>query len=158
IAIALDPFRVTRADDRLRGWPNDQWLGERTRRNQLAIGVRLEPAVGDDRAFLGETFHVLRFFREITQWNEKREVSVAMAGRAEHRVELPLHVFPDAVAPRTNDHAAADIRRLGHRGGADDLLVPLGEIFVAPRCDRGLGGGRRSWLGHEKAAKLSLAK
>ena len=157
IAIALDPLRVARADDRFRSRPNDQWLGERTRRNKFAFGVRLEPAVSNNRAFLCETLNMFGFLREITQRNEEREIGVAMAGGAKHRVEMMLHVFPDAVAPRANDHATADIGRFRHRGGPDHLLIPFGKIFVAPRRDRGLGG---SWslLGHEKAAKLRLAK
>src|SRR5437764_4590900 len=65
IAIALDPLRVARADDCFRSRPNDQWLGKRTRRNQLAFGIRLEPAMGNNRAFLCETLDMFGFLREI---------------------------------------------------------------------------------------------
>ena len=58
-------------------------------------------------------------------------------GRLEHPVELALDVLPDRVAPRLDDHAAADGRVLGQVGGPDDLLVPLG-IVVGPS---GLNGG-----------------
>ena len=93
----------------------------------------------DDGAFFGEAFDVLRFLGEITQRNEKREIGVAMAGRRNMRVELTLHVFPDPVAPRTNHHATAHVRGLGQFGRANDLLIPFGKIFVAPRRDRGFG-------------------
>ena len=89
-------------------------------------------------AFLGEAFDVLGFLGEVTQRNEKREVGVLVAGGLEHRVELTLHVFPNTVAPRANDHAAAHIGRLGQLRCADDLLIPLRKILVATRCDRGL--------------------
>src|SRR4051794_24207230 len=59
IAIALDPLRVTRADNGLRGRANDQWFREGARRNKFAFRVRLEPAMCHDRALLRETFHVL---------------------------------------------------------------------------------------------------
>ena len=61
IAIGLDPLGVTRADDRLRRWPNDQWLGQGAGRYHFAIRVQLQPMMRDDGAFLGEAFDVLRF-------------------------------------------------------------------------------------------------
>ena len=66
-----------------------------------------------------------------------------MAGRLEHGVKLPLHIFPDSVTPGTDHHAAADIGGLGHLRGAHDLLIPFGKIFVAPGRDGGLGGRSR---------------
>ena len=60
-----------------------------------------------------------------------------MAGGLEHAVEDALHGFPDAVAPGLDDHAAAHIGVFREVGGADDLLVPLGEIFVAAGGDGG---------------------
>ena len=88
--------------------------------------------------FFGEAFDVLSFPGEITQRNEQRKIGVAMTRGANQRVELTLHVFPDPVAPRTNDHATAHVRRLGQFGGANHLLVPFGKIFVASRRDRSL--------------------
>ena len=148
IAIALHPLRVARADDGFGGRPNDQWFGQRTGRDHFPFGIYLQPAVGDDRAFLGEAFHVGRFLREIAERNEKREIGVPVPGRLEHRVELTLHIFPDAVAPGPNHHAAADVGGLRHLGGANDLLIPFGKIFIAPRRDGGFGGG--SLIGHAR--------
>src|SRR6476469_7117879 len=98
--------------------------------------------------FLGEAFDVLSFPGEITQRNEQGKIGVAMTGSANQRVELSLHVFPDPVAPRTNDHATADVRRLGQFGGPNHLLIPLGKIFVASRRYRGLW---ILWICHRKS-------
>ena len=138
VAIGLHPLRIARADDCFRSWPNDQRLGQRTGRHHLAVRRRPPAVMRHDGAFLGEAFDVLRFFREIAQRNEKREVGVLVPGRLEHGVELALHVFPDAVAPRLDHHAAAHVGRFGQLGRADDLLIPFGKIFLAPRGDRGL--------------------
>ena len=92
--------------------------------------------MGHHRALLGEAFDMLRFLLHVTQRNEQREIGVLMPGRFEHRVELPLHVFPDAVAPGLDDHAAAHVGLLRQIGGADDLLIPFGKIFLATRADR----------------------
>ena len=152
IAIGLHPLRVARADDRLGGWPNDQRLGQRTGRHHFPIGIQLQPVMGDDRAFLGETFDVLRFLLQVAERNEEREIGVLVPGRLEHGVERALHVFPDAVAPGLDHHAAAHVARLRHVGGADDLLIPFGKIFLAARADGGFWNVR---LGHGEARYLN---
>ena len=93
-------------------------------------------------AFLGETFNVFCFLCEITQRNKKRKVSIAVSGGAKHCIEAVLHVFPNAIAPRANDHATAHIAWFGQFGGAHDLLIPFWKIFFTPRTDRGFLGGR----------------
>ena len=65
-----------------------------------------------------------------------------MSGRTKHRIKLPLHVLPNAVAPGTDYHAAAHIRGLGQLRRANDLLIPFGKVFIAPRGDRGFCGNR----------------
>ncbi len=120
-----------------RCWPNDQRLGQRTGRHHFPIGIQLQPVMRDDRAFLGETFDMLRFLLHIAQRNEEREIGVLMPGRLEHGVERALHVFPDAVAPGLDHHAAAHVARLRHVGRADDLLIPFGKILRSTRADRG---------------------
>ena len=136
VAVRLHPLRVGRADDRLARGADDQRLGQlgRRRGTQAAAGRGLEPVMRDDGALLGEAFHVLGLLREIAQRDEEREVRVLVPGRLERGIEEALHVLPDAVAPRLDDHAAAHIRRLGHLGGAHHLLVPLGEVFLAGRA------------------------
>ena len=93
--------------------------------------------MGDDRAFLGEALDMLGLFLHVAERDEEREIGITMSGRFEHGVERALHVFPDAVAPGLDHHAAAHVAWLGHVARADDLLIPLGEIFFASRIDRG---------------------
>ena len=50
-----------------------------------------------------------------------------MAGRFKHRIESPLHVFPNPAAPRGDHHAAPNIENFSHFRRADDLLIPFGE-------------------------------
>jgi hypothetical protein len=108
--------------------------------------------MGNDRAFLGETFDVLSFLLHVAERNEERKISVLMPGRLEHGVERPLHVFPDAVAPGLDHHATTNVARLRHVARADDLLIPFRKIFRAARTDRGF------WdvgLGHGEARYLN---
>src|SRR4051794_28934859 len=60
-----------------------------------------------------------------------------MTGRSKHAVELALHVLPNPVAPRSDNHATANVARFGQLSRADDLLVPFREIFAATRTDCG---------------------
>ena len=106
--------------------------------------IGLQPMVRDDRALLGEALDVLGLLLQEAHRDEQREVRVLVAGGLEHRVEPPLDVLPDGVAPRLDDHAAADVGVLGQVGGLDHLLVPLGVVFFAGRRDGGLGGHGRT--------------
>lgn len=62
-----------------------------------------------------------------------------MTGFLEHRIQDRLHFFPDAIAPRFDDHTAADFRIFGEVGGFDDLLIPFREVIVACGGDSVLG-------------------
>ena len=106
----------------------------------------------DHRAFLGEAFDVLRLLLQVAQRNEEREIGVLVSGGLEHGVERALHVFPHAVAPRLDHHAAAHLGILRQIGGAHDLLIPFGKIFVAARGD---GGFWVVGLGHNEARYLN---
>ena len=107
----------------------------------------------DDRAFLGEALDVLGLLLQVAQRNEQREVGVLVAGGLEHPVEQPLHVLPERVAPRLDDHAAADVGVLGEIGRPDDLLIPLGKILLARWRDGVLlGHGKRAKIQHERSA------
>ena len=119
--------------------PHDERLLELARRHELAVGVGLEPMVRDDRALLREALDVRGFLLQERQRDEQREVRVLVARRLEHVVERALHVLPERVAPRLDDHAAAHGRVLGEVGAGDDLLVPLGVVLVARRRDGGSG-------------------
>ena len=111
----------------------------RRRGLQAALAVGLQPMVRHHRALLGEALDVLGLLLQEAHRDEQREVGVLVPGGLEHRVEPPLDVLPDGVAPRLDDHAAADVGVLGQVGGLHDLLVPLGVVFFAGRRDGGLG-------------------
>src|SRR5262245_27513305 len=70
-----------------------------------------------------------------------------MTGSANQRIELTLHVFPDSVAPRTNDHATAHVRGFCQFGDANHLLIPLRKVFVPSRRNRSLRGRVRHGQG-----------
>ena len=147
VAIRLHPLRVSFANDGLRGRSDDERLLELARRDEFAIRAGFEARVGDDGTFLGEAIDVRGFLLNVANRNEEREVGVHMAGLLEHRVEVALDVLPEGVAPRLDDHAAADGAILGQVGVLDDLEVPLRVVFGAGRRDGGLGLGGRL-LGH----------
>ena len=98
---------------------------------QAPCAVGFQPMVGDDGAFLGEPLDVLGLLFQEAHRDEQRKIGVLVPGRLEHRVELPLDVLPDGVAPGLDDHAAADVGVLGQVGRLDDLLVPLGVVLGA---------------------------
>jgi len=98
---------------------------------------------------------MLRFLFQVAQGDEQGEVSVLMAGFLELRVQMALNVFPDAVAPGLDHHAAAHFGIFSHVGRADDLLVPLRKIFVAARSDG--GGGLAHGIGVVKKGDESKA-
>ena len=119
VAPRLDPVLVCVPDDRFGGRPNDQLLFElRVRIDDQALpsGFGFEAVMGDDGAFLGKALGVLLFLFEKRFGDEKREVGVLVPGRLEHIVQGPLHLFPDRIAVRLDDHAAADGGVLGQVG------------------------------------------
>ena len=142
IPIRLDPAGVGGTDDGLGGRTDNERLVQFPGRHQFTV-LLLEPVMGDDRTFLGESLDMLRFFFEKAERDEERKVSVHMPGRLEHDIKLTLHVFPDPPAPRLDDHAAAHIGIFRQVGGFDDLLIPLGKIVGAGRGDGGLHGKLR---------------
>ena len=90
--------------------------------------------MSDDGAFLGEAGSVLFFLGEQRERNEKREIGVDVAGGLETVVEFALHLFPDGVAVRLDDHATAHGGMFGEIGAFDNIEVPL-RIVLAARCD-----------------------
>ena len=141
VAIALHPARERVADDRLGRRPHDQRLLELAARHELAVGTGLEPVMRDDGALLRKAFDVRGLFLQKRQRDEQREVRVLMPRGLDHVVERALHVLPERVAPRADDHAAAHGRALGEIGAGDHLLVPLGVVFGASRLNRGWRDG-----------------
>ena len=97
VAIRLNPVAIRIPDDRFGRRPHDQRLFQ-----FLPAGMR------NDRDFRSKAFDVLRFLLQKALRNEHREVGILMPGLLEHAVESLLHLFPDRIAIRTNDHAALD--------------------------------------------------
>ncbi len=135
IAIRFYLFCKIFPDDHFRRRTDDQRLFERSGWNELPFCIFFESVMRDDRAFGRKSFDVLGLFLQIAQGNKERKVGVLVPCRFEHAVENALDVFPQRIAPRFNDHAAADGRMFGEFGGFDDFLVPLGIIFFASRLN-----------------------
>ena len=89
--------------------------------------------MGDDGAFLGESLGHLLFAGQERFGNEEREISVDVAGVLEHAVEGRCMLFPDGVAMRLDDHAAAHVGVLGQAGALHDVEIPLGIILCTRR-------------------------
>ena len=85
---------------------------------QRLARLGLQPVVRDDGALLGEALGHLLFLGEEALGDEQREVGVDVAGVLEHAVEAALHLLPDGVAVRLDDHAAAHVGVLGQPGVA----------------------------------------
>src|SRR5437588_11282408 len=102
--------------------------------------------MGDDGAFFGETFNMLRLLLHVTERNEEWKISVTMAGGAKHGVQLPLHILPHTKPTWTNDHATAHITGFSKLRRADYLLIPFGKILLPRGRDCSLLGG---WRSHE---------
>src|SRR5262249_44778388 len=78
---------------------------------------------------------------EETARDEEGEVGVDVAGVLEHPIQAALHLLPDGVAGRLDDHAAAHGAVVGQFGAFDDIEIPLRVIL-------GAGGDRIG--GHAK--------
>ncbi|OPZ72041.1 MAG: hypothetical protein BWY82_01528 [Verrucomicrobia bacterium ADurb.Bin474] len=131
VTIALHPVAVNLADDRLRCRPDNQRLLEFSTRDQSTLAVRHEPGVSDNRTLLCKAIHMLGLFFDVALGNEQGEIGVLMARVLEHLVKNALHVLPDGVAPRLDDHTPPYRRILGKIGRTNDLLIPLREILLA---------------------------
>ena len=117
VAVALDPLREHRVDDRLGGRTDHQGLLE-----------HLPPADRHHRDLRGEPFDVLRLLGEEALRDEEGEVGVLVSRGLEHPVEGLLHLLPDGIAVGTDDHAAAHRAVIGQLGLRDQLVVPGAEV------------------------------
>mmetsp|Transcript_9139 Transcript_9139/g.26676 ORF Transcript_9139/g.26676 Transcript_9139/m.26676 type:complete len:420 (+) Transcript_9139:648-1907(+) len=137
VAVRANPLAEHVPDHGLRGGPHDEGL--------LELGVRighhlraarllgLEAVVRHDGGLHGEALDVLRLLAQEARGDEEREVGVLRAAVEDAAVEGLLEAVPDAHAPRADDHAALDGRRVDHVGGGDDVLVPERIVLVARR-------------------------
>src|SRR5262249_26116188 len=115
--------------------PDDQGLLEHTVRIGLdtAARGRAQPMVRDHGALLGKALDVLGLTRHVGLRDEEREIRVLMPGFLEHAVERLLHVLPQGIAVRPDDHAALDARVLGELRLCNDVVVPGREILALLR-------------------------
>ena len=122
IAIGLNPFRVSVADDGFRSGPDHQRL------------FQLFAAADGDHGQFGRKAGDVRllFFDEALR-NQQRKRGVHVAGGLEAVVERLLNVFPQRPAVGPHDHAAAHGRVVGQLGLQDELVIPFGEVFGARR-------------------------
>src|SRR3546814_9682436 len=79
------------------------------------------------------------FLLEEAQGNEEREIAVLDARILDRGVHHRLDAFPDAIAPRLDDHAAANPRFLGEVGLCNDILIPGREVGLTGYAERMLG-------------------
>ena len=73
---------------------------------------------------------MLCFFLDKTTWNEQREVGIEYSGFLEAGIHELLNIFPDGVAIRPNDHAAAHRSIVSQFCLTYYLVIPLRKIIV----------------------------
>ena len=143
ITITLNPLCVCRADDCFRSWSNNQRFFQFACGNKFPIGSHLKSVMRDDRTFLCESIDMRRLFFQERYRNEKRKIGVAMPCLFEHSIQDALHIFPDRISPRLDDHAPTHGGIFCQIGCANHLLIPLGIIFRTRWSDR------RRWICHD---------
>ena len=94
IAIALDPLCIGCADDGFGCRADDEGFFEFARGLQTAAWFGFEAMMGDDSAFLGESFDMFGFLFKETDRNEQREIGIDVAGRLESEIQLAVECFP----------------------------------------------------------------
>ena len=118
VAPGLDPLRVHRAEDHLRGRTHDQLLLE-----------LLGSAFGHPRHLRRKALDVLGLAHQQAFRDEQRKVGVDVAGRLEPSIERLLDQLPDRIAVRTDDHAALDRRVVGELRLPNHVEIPLREVL-----------------------------
>src|SRR5437588_390028 len=140
VAVALNPLREHRVDDRFGRGPHHERLLERRRRvGHHRLGTRLagglEAGVRHQRDFLREPLDVLGFLGEEAHGNEQGEVGVAMTRRLEHVVQGALHQLPHMIAVGELMQRALDdmFKATGHRNAYFPLFIPMS--FLAKEAE-----------------------
>ena len=134
VAIGLYPVLEGVPDDSLRRWADDEFLlklGGRINHYAVVRLVSLEAVVRDDCTLLCKAFHMLCLFREETLRDEQGEVGVLHASLFEHVVECVLHLLPDCIAVRLDDHAAAHVALLREVCLNHQFVVPFAVVLAA---------------------------
>ena len=131
IAPALNPTAHGGTDYRFRCRAHDQRLFQLGFRigNQLPLAVTDKPVMRNNRHFLGKAVHMVGLFFKEGQGNKQREIAVIDACSLDFGIHQFLDAFPNAVTPRTDDHASPDTRFLGEIAFGNNLLVPARKIL-----------------------------
>ena len=95
--------------------------------------IRLQTVVSDNRTLLGESFDMLCLAGEKTFWDEQGEVCILHTRLLEHCIQLCLHLLPNGITIRFDDHTAADITLFSEVGLHDQFIVPL-RVILASFC------------------------
>ena len=137
VAITLNPILESVPNDGFRSGTNDEFLfqfGCRINHNSIMRLVCLETIVSYYGTLLSKAFHMLRFLREETLGNEQGEISILNASLLEHIVEGALHLLPNCITVRLDDHAAANVALLGQIGLYHQFVVPFA-VVLASLCE-----------------------
>ena len=112
----MDPAFVGVPDHRFGSGADDEFLlelGGRVDDDVLAIVAGFQAVVGDHGTLLGEALDVFSLAGEEALWNEQWEVGVLHAHLLKVSVQGGLHLLPDSIAVRLDDHASAHGSLLG---------------------------------------------
>ena len=91
--------------------------------------------VGDHCTFCSKALSMLSFLFQIGKGNQKWKIGILMSSCFKSSVKIVLDRLPDCIAPWLNNHTTAGFRIFSKIGSADNLLIPLGKIFIARGCD-----------------------
>ena len=83
-------------------------LGSRIHNHSSAVGILHQAVMGDHCTFLCESFHVFGLTAEERFRDKKRKIGILMACFLEFLVEDMLHLFPNCISVRLDDHTAPD--------------------------------------------------
>ncbi len=134
VAVGLNPALVRIPDDCLGGRAHDELLfefGIGVHDHSVSVGIVLQPIVRNHGALLGEPFDMIGLPAEKRFRDEKREVGVHMSCVLEHLVQRSLHLLPDCVSVRFDNHTAAHCRTLRKARLHNQIVIPLRIILLA---------------------------
>ena len=133
VAVGINPVLIGVPDDSLRSGSNDELLLQTSlgvNHHTRTVGVVLQTIVGHHSTLLGKALNMFSLSAEEALGNEQREVGVDVARLLEHFVKLALHLLPDGVTVRLDDHTAAHSRLLSQVSLNHQLIIPLRVILA----------------------------
>ena len=89
--------------------------------------------MGHHGTLLGESLHMLCLAAEERLGDEQGEVGILSPRLLEHLIQLLLHLLPDGVAVRLDDHTASHSRLLGKVCLHYQVVEPLAVIISSLR-------------------------